>query len=116
MKPEFIFRNSLLDMFMSQEVTKDHLAIVGVVTVVIYVITLLGMAISYGADGDQRVFIGFVIAMFATILMGCLMAFNIFIVLGAVAVIVGLGGLESIWWRVERKVNKWRNGRKVAIN
>lgn len=26
MKPEFIFRNGLLDMFMSQEVIKDHLA------------------------------------------------------------------------------------------
>ena len=95
----FIFKHSILDLVMTQEVTPDHIGIVGGIAVLLIIVLGLVFVPAY-CDDEQKVLIGLAIAFVSIMLIAFLLIFNVLIVIGVVLAIVYGCRIDICGWEV----------------
>ena len=94
----FIFKHSILDFILTQEVTIDHIGFVGLIATVLFIVLFLAFIVAYASD-DQGVLIALAIIFAVSLLAAFLFVFNIYVVIPAVLAFVAGMKIEIDGWK-----------------
>lgn len=93
-----IFKHSILDLILTQEVTIDHIGFVALIEILLLGVLFLAFIVAYASD-DQGVLIALAIIFVVSLFAAFLFVFNIFIVIAATLALV-------VWFKID--IDGWK--------